>query len=78
MALVAMESPIAFLIGQEFDLSHLADRDIGRHLRPAGTDWRRAAIGATDDKLVPVQMHRVISHGQVAHADANFVILADI
>ena len=36
---------------------------------------RRAAVGAGDQELVPVQVDRMVRHRQVADADAHLVVL---
>src|SRR5574343_902404 len=50
MTFVAMESPVAFFVSEKIKLPHLADRHGGGYLGPTRADWRRTAIGATDDK----------------------------
>ena len=35
--LVAVERPVARLVGDELERAHLAHRDVGRHFRPART-----------------------------------------
>ncbi len=72
-----MEGPVAFLVGEKLDLPHLPDRDVLGDLVAARTLRRRAAIGAGNEELVAVQVHRVVGHRQVAHADADLVVLPD-
>ncbi len=74
VTLVAMEGPVAFLVGEKFDLPHLADRDIGGDLVPASALGSWPAICASDEKLVPVQVDRVVGHRQVADTNANLVV----
>src|SRR5574343_795089 len=74
VALVAVEGPVAFLVGEKFDLPHLADRDIGGDLVPASALGSWPAICASDEKLVPVQVDRVVGHRQVADTNANLVV----
>ncbi len=76
VALVAVYGPVAGFVGQEFDLAHLANGQIHRHLGPARTLGHRAAIGAGDFELDPVHVDGVVGHGQVAHAHAHPVAQA--
>jgi hypothetical protein len=55
----------------QFDLAHLAHGHVGGHFGPARAFGHGAAVGAGDFKLVPVDMHGVVGHGEVAHADAH-------
>jgi hypothetical protein len=73
VALVAVEGPVALLVGEEVHLPHLPHRDVGRHLVLARALRRRPAVGAGDQELVPVQVDRVVGHRQVADADAHLV-----
>ena len=78
VALVAMKCPIAFFVGHKLDLPHLPDCYVGRDFRPAPAFRGGAAIGSSDLKLMPVQMDRVVGHGEVAHPNANLVVQAHI
>ncbi|OMP13455.1 hypothetical protein COLO4_01653 [Corchorus olitorius] len=71
--LVAVEGPVAGVVGNELDGAHLAHGNVGRHLRPARAWLDPAAIGARHFERMAVQMHRVVRHGEVAHADAHAV-----
>src|SRR5450830_1292139 len=73
--LVAMQRPVAFFSGVEFDGAHLADGDVGADFGPARSRWRPATVGAGDDEFMAVQVDRMIGHGQVADADAHAVVL---
>src|SRR5271167_3536469 len=75
MALVAMKCPIAGGGGGEFDGAHLADRNVGRYLRPTRTGRGPPAVGSRDHELVAVQMDGVVGHGEIA--DANSHALAE-
>ena len=75
VALVAVESPVAGFVGNEFHLAHLAHGHIRRHLGPAGGLRHGAAVGARDLELMTVDMDGVVGHGQIAHADAHLVTL---
>ena len=75
MALVAMQGPVALLVGDKLQLAHLPHRHIGSHLRPARAHRGRPAIGAGHLELVAMHMNRVVGHGQVAHAQAHPVVV---
>mmetsp|Transcript_3946 Transcript_3946/g.6462 ORF Transcript_3946/g.6462 Transcript_3946/m.6462 type:complete len:479 (+) Transcript_3946:87-1523(+) len=78
VALVAVEGPVTFLVGQELDLAHLAYRNVRGDLVPPRGPGRRAAVGACHQEFVAVQVDRVVGHRQVAHADAHLVALTHV
>ena len=63
MAFMAMKRPIAFLVSQEFKLSHLTYRNIGSDFIPAISFWGRSTISPRNLELMAMQMNGVISHG---------------
>ena len=79
MALVAVEGPVAFLVCHEFDLPHLADRNIG--VSPPGQRVLLAqgppSVPVTDE-FMTMQMDRMVGHRQVANSNANLVVQADV
>ena len=78
MTLVTMEGPIALFISEKFNLPHLTHSDIGGHLVPARGFGCRAAIRASHEKLMAVQVNRVVGHREISNTDAYFVVVLDI
>ena len=78
VALVAMQGPVAFLVGHKLQLAHLADRHVHRHLGAACGQRPGTAIAAGDLELMPVQVDRVVGHGQVAHPQPHPVAQAHV
>mmetsp|Transcript_5442 Transcript_5442/g.20833 ORF Transcript_5442/g.20833 Transcript_5442/m.20833 type:complete len:566 (-) Transcript_5442:6566-8263(-) len=78
MTLMAVEGPVAFLVGQELDLAHLTHGHVGGHLVPARPLGCRSAIRPRHEEFVAVQVDRVVGHRQVADADAHLVVLAHV
>ena len=73
-----MQGPVAFLVGHKFQLAHLTDRHVRRHLGAAGGQRPRPAVAAGDLELMPVQVDRVVGHGQVTHPQAHPVAEPDV
>ena len=71
--LVAVDRPVARLVGDEFEHAHRTDRHVGRHLRPPRARRHPAAVGAGHLELVAVQMDGVVGHGEIAHPHAHAV-----
>ena len=77
MALVAVERPVAFLVGQKLDLPHLTDSDILGDFVLSCRCWRRSTIGAGHQKLVTMQMDRMIRHREVTDTNTDAIHMAD-
>src|SRR5262245_10367298 len=74
MRLVAMKRPVAWSVGDEVDGAYGPYRDIGGRLRNLRGLWHPAAIGTVHREVVPMQMHWVSCHGEIAHPDAHAVV----
>ena len=71
--LVAVKRPVARSVGDEVDGAYGTHRHVGGRLRELRGLRHPAAIGTAHRKVVPVQMHRVGGHGEIAHPDAHAV-----
>ena len=78
VALVAVECPVTFFVREELDLAHLAHGHVGGHFIETGALGCRTTIRAGDQKLVTVQVHRVVGHGEVADANTHLVVEPDV
>ena len=74
--LVAVDRPVAGLVGDELEGAHLPDRHVDRDLRPARALRHPAAVGAGHLEVVAVHVDRMVGHGEVADAHAHPVALA--
>ncbi len=68
---VAVEGPVARVVGDELDGAHLPHGNVHRHFGPARALGDPAAIGADHFEHMAVQVNGVVGHGEVAHADAH-------
>jgi len=66
---VAVKRPVALLVGNELDLAHLADGDVVVTRASARPSAPAAIVPSLESN--PVQMDRVVGHGEIAHADAH-------
>ena len=78
VALVAVERPVAFFVREELNLAHLAHGHVGCHFIETGALGRGTAVRARYQKLVSVQMHRVVGHGEITDANPHLVIEPDV
>ena len=69
--LVTMISPVARVVGDKIDVTRRADRHLDGRLAPAPFRRDASGIGAADLEMMPVQMHRVLDHAEVADPDAD-------
>ena len=76
VALVAVHGPVAGLVSDKLQLPHLAHGHVGGHLGPTRRFGHGAAVGAGHLELNAMDVHRVVGHGQVAHAHAHPVVQA--
>ena len=77
MRLVAMDRPVADVLGVELVGPHRSDWDVDADLRPARLWADPAAIGAGDLEVVAVHVDRMVRHGQVAHTHADAIVFGD-
>ena len=75
VALVAVKGPVTGLVSHKVHLPHLAHRHVCCHLGPARSPGCGATVCACHLELMTVEMDGVVSHGQVAYADAYPVAL---
>nr|ABZ07606.1 hypothetical protein ALOHA_HF4000ANIW137K11ctg4g7 [uncultured marine microorganism HF4000_ANIW137K11] len=71
VAFVAVESPVSRRVGDKLHRAHLADGNIGGHLRPACCRRHPAAVSPRHGKLVAVQVDGMVGHAEVADADTH-------
>ena len=76
MRFVTMKCPVARLGRVEFNRTHLAHANINGYFRPARSRWRPATIRTRHRELMSVQVNRMIGHSEIAHTDANPVVLS--
>ena len=62
VALVAVQGPVSGLIGDELDLTHLANSHVSGDLRPSRSGRNRAPVCAGDFKLDSVDMDGMVGH----------------
>jgi hypothetical protein len=65
MIFVAVKSPIARVIGHEFDSAGCAGRDIHRRLWPPRGLWKLSAISLYHPPAMSVKVDRMTIHAQV-------------
>src|SRR5665213_213847 len=65
MVLVAMECPVAGIVGYEFDGAGGAGRDIHRGLRPPGGFWNWASVRLHYPPAVAVEMDGMAVHAEI-------------
>ena len=74
---VAVESPIAGVVGDELNVAGGSDGDVDGVFRPARGGGDGSAVGAGDLEHVTVEVDGVVVHGEIAEADADAVALFD-
>ena len=77
MRLVAVDRPVAQMIGRELVGAHRAHRNVDGDFGPLRTFGHPAAIGAGHLEVIAMHVDRMVRHGQVAHAHADAVALVD-
>ncbi len=71
--LVAVERPVAGVVGENVEGADGADRHVGRRLRILRGLGHPPSVGAAHGEAVPVQMDGMIRHAQVADTHADLV-----
>src|SRR6478736_326993 len=72
--LVAVKRPVARSVGDEVDGAYGTHRNVGGRLGELRSVRYPAAIGAAHREVVPMHMHRVGGHGEIAHPDAHAIV----
>ena len=73
---VAVEHPVAGIVGDELDVAGLGDADEDGVAGPPGGFGDAAALGAGGVEGVAVDVHGVVVHAEVDEADADALALA--
>ena len=68
---VAVQHPVAGIVGDELDIARLRNADEHSVARPPRGFGNPAAFGAGDVEGLAVQMHRMMVHAKVHEADAH-------
>ena len=72
MSHVAMKSPIAGRVGNEFDVARLSNPDHNRRFRPLRRKRNITTIGCRYPEVITMDVYRVMIHRtQIAQPDAN-------
>jgi len=70
---MAVERPVARIVGEHVEGPNRADRDVDGALRPLRALGHPAAVRAGHCEMMAVQMNRMVRHGEIAHAHAHAV-----
>jgi len=74
VALVAVECPVPLFIGKKLNLAHLPHGNVRGDFIQTGALGGGPPICAGHEKLVSMQMNRVVGHREISNADAHLVI----
>src|SRR5205085_234412 len=73
MRQMAVEHPRAWVVCDEFDVACLCYSDQDRVAGNPRRFWNSAGLRTGDIKRVAVQMHRMMIHAEIDHADTHSV-----
>src|SRR5687768_18572857 len=74
---VAMKHPVTHVFGIELDVPGLSDTDQDSVLSGETVDGSAARLGSGHDKLVAMQMDRMVVHADVDEPDPHALALLD-